>query len=413
MISSLIGMTVAREIPDSTLLGLATGRYTLHGGVIRWAIGTTQAGQIVCHLLPAAGASTGSVFSGFGLIASAATLAAEIPLATAALPIAVGIGAVGAVVTGIFSGIAMLNTFKILNVAKRIMAVSEMNLAVSRAGFASLEQRLNQLEAKLDDMKATIVAVLKFLQMEQRAELRVSLDHLNRIDLISDPDVRRELLVASAATLGKIGLIYEQRLGEAATLAEAMVGEEYYCIAMLAQARCYAELRELAMARHILETPHKRWRRLARQIMTRYLFGANPEKFLASEFAAEAPIVALAEWLDFAYNEAKGLAWIDELRAKGDPWYYYKELTMLPASRRKERLPDRTEIVRIHTTLIVPAIQKLVAKNSVFETYIAQYALMEQHQLTAIEFEHLLTTVAPEDQIDGFIILEPAVSLLA
>jgi hypothetical protein len=255
--------------------------------------------------------------------------------------------------------------------------------------------------------------VLNFLQMEKRAELRVSLDHLNHIDLVSDPDVRRELLVGSAATLGKIGLIYEQRLGEAATLPEAMIGEEYYCITMLAQARCYAELRELAMARRILETTHERWCRLVRQIMLRYLLGANPEKFLASEFATEVPIVVLAEWLDFAYNEAKGLAWIDELRAKGDPWYYYKELAVLPASRRLARLPERTEIVQLHTTLIIPALQKLVARNSVFETYIAQYALMEQHQLTAIEFEHLLTSVAPEDLVDGFIILEPAANVLA
>lgn len=44
MTSSLFGLPVARAIPDHALLGLATGQYTLHGGVIRWAAGTPQAG---------------------------------------------------------------------------------------------------------------------------------------------------------------------------------------------------------------------------------------------------------------------------------------------------------------------------------------------------------------------------------
>jgi hypothetical protein len=407
MPSSMLGMTVAREIPDSALAGLATGKYTLHGGVIRWASGTPQAGQIVCHFVPAAGAPTGSIFSGFGIVASAATLAAEIPLATAALPIAAGVAVVGGIVSSVVGGIAMFNTIKILKAAKQIMALAEMNLAATRAGFSALEQRLDQLEGKLDEIKTTVTAVLTLLRMEQRAELRVALDHLNRIGLISDPQVRCELLVGSATTLGKISLIYEQHLNEAGTLAEAMISEEYYCIAMLAQVRCYAELRELAMARHILETMRDRWQRLARQIMIRYLLGPHPEKFLGNEFAATAPILALVEWLDFAYAEAKGLAWIDELRAKSDPWYYYKSLEALPASRKIGSQAARNEIVDIHHTTIIPALQKLVARNSVLDTYLAQYELMEQHQLTAFEFENALASVRPEDQVDNFIILEP------
>jgi hypothetical protein len=35
MINPVLGMRVLREIPPSTLVGLVTGQYTLHGGVIR------------------------------------------------------------------------------------------------------------------------------------------------------------------------------------------------------------------------------------------------------------------------------------------------------------------------------------------------------------------------------------------
>lgn len=408
MVKSLLGMTVTREIPITALLGLATGQYTLHGGVIRWAAGTPQAGQIVCHLLSTSSTPL-SPFAALGILPRTEFLASAIPLAAAAMPIGVGIAAVGSVAATVVGGISMFNTFKILRVAKRIQALAEMNLAVSRAGFASLEQRLNQLESKFDELKVSVAAVLTLLHMEQRAELRIALDHLNRINLISDPDVRRELLVVSSAALGKIGLIYEQRLAEAANATEAMISEEYYCIAMLAQARCYAELRELAMARRIIETTYERWRQLARHIITRFLFGANPEKFLASEFAADVSIIELAQWLDFTNNTAKGLAWIDELRAKSDAWYYCKELDVQPSSRRMTRQVEQAELVQIHKTIRIPALQKLVSRDSVFETYVAQYALMEQHQLTAIEFERLLGSVSSEDQIDGFLILEPAV----
>ena len=45
--------TVASAIPYETLGGLLTGQYKLYGGVVRWAAGTANAGQIVRHLIPA------------------------------------------------------------------------------------------------------------------------------------------------------------------------------------------------------------------------------------------------------------------------------------------------------------------------------------------------------------------------
>ncbi|OTE96655.1 hypothetical protein BCS42_12340 [Crenothrix sp. D3] len=41
------------NIPQEVLTGLITRQYSLHGGVIRWAAGTEQAGQIIRHLVPA------------------------------------------------------------------------------------------------------------------------------------------------------------------------------------------------------------------------------------------------------------------------------------------------------------------------------------------------------------------------
>ncbi|NEP84075.1 MAG: hypothetical protein F6K17_22355 [Okeania sp. SIO3C4] len=43
------GWTVVREIPPEVQTGLISGKYQLYGGVIRWASGTKNAGQIVRH----------------------------------------------------------------------------------------------------------------------------------------------------------------------------------------------------------------------------------------------------------------------------------------------------------------------------------------------------------------------------
>ncbi|RRR72669.1 MAG: hypothetical protein EI684_09865 [Candidatus Viridilinea halotolerans] len=64
--------------------------------------------------------------------------------------------------------------------------------------------------------------------------------------------MRIELLTHSAATLSKLRHLYLEQLRTASTIPAALAIEEHFLIAALAQARCYAELRELTMARSIL-----------------------------------------------------------------------------------------------------------------------------------------------------------------
>lgn len=114
MLAWLLGMTVVRSVPAGALLGLATGQYTLHGGVIRWAMGTPQAGQIVCHLLPTFGQAAAPSFSGLGIVGSAVAASGAIPLVAAATPILAGITAVGGVASTVIGGLTLFNTAKIL-----------------------------------------------------------------------------------------------------------------------------------------------------------------------------------------------------------------------------------------------------------------------------------------------------------
>ena len=52
MADNLLGLIVTRSIPKEVLVGLLAGQYKMYGGVIRWAPGTEQAGEIVRHLIP-------------------------------------------------------------------------------------------------------------------------------------------------------------------------------------------------------------------------------------------------------------------------------------------------------------------------------------------------------------------------
>ncbi len=186
MIPALVGMTVARSIPTATLAGLAMGRYVLHGGVVRWTVGTPAAGQIVAHLLPAAGMSS-PLLAGAGIITSATSTLAATTAATAATTAATaatigavisGIGAVGAVVGASFGIANFFQSKKILKAVQQTMQVAELNLAVTRASFAELDQRLIRLEITLREVKQTLSVIQHLLENTHRAELMAALEHL-------------------------------------------------------------------------------------------------------------------------------------------------------------------------------------------------------------------------------------------
>src|SRR5882724_8153412 len=109
MVESFLGLTVTRSIPSEVVTGLMTGQYKLHGGVIRWAASTEYAGQIVGHLLP---------FSQIESLGQINALAAT--------------------------------TQQVLQIATGTMVMAGLNLAVTTLGFAVFNEKLKNLEGKLN-----------------------------------------------------------------------------------------------------------------------------------------------------------------------------------------------------------------------------------------------------------------------
>ncbi|MBX0330829.1 hypothetical protein K2Z83_24530 [Oscillochloris sp. ZM17-4] len=400
MIPTLVGMTVARAIPTATLAGLAMGRYALHGGVVRWAAGTPAAGQIVAHLLPSAGMAS-PLLAGAGIITSATSTVAATAATTAATAATIGavfsgIAAVGAVVGAGFSIANFFQSKKILKAVHATMQVAELNLAVTRAGFSELDQRLIRLEQMLREVQQTLTSIHSLLESTQRAELLVALEHLEKLPTISDDRVRIELLTHSATTLGKLRRVYYGQMAQANNIPSGLGAEEYYLIAALGQVRCYAELRELAMARSILTDVVKEWQSWARPFTRAKLLGEHPQRFLYGDLAASAPLTMVGAWLDFATDAQEGLSAIEELRTKIEPWYYHRSLSDdLRDVRRADHTSSRDAKIVYDRDRVIPALNKMVARNAVLASYEGQYELMEQLRITPGELDAQIAALTP------------------
>lgn len=383
MIASLLGLEVTRQIPAEVVTGLLTGRYSLHGSVIRWAAGTDHAGQIVRHLLPVA---KNVLSDGLSLFS----------------PVSAVFGAVNTYQLGrIIGKVDQLQviTQQILQVATGTMLLSGLNLTVSAVGFAVIGRRLSQLQSKLNELQKDVKAIRYLLDLEERTRLEAAIKDLRYGIETVDPANRHALLFNARNVLGPINLKYRTLLADHnKTLEEAMVCEEYYFLTSLAHARCVAELGMLDVAASEMEETKAFWQVEARHIVNQHLLGQYPERFLSSDFSESVPTMTLVGWLDFAYADERGYEWIDELRSKTSPWYAKGWRDTLPKRLASSQMTRETE-------RIMPSLQKLVAKSYVLEGYIGQYELLKKCDVTPSSFNHQLIEVARSAGVDDYVIL--------
>ena len=393
MLESFLNMNVVRSLPTEVFAGLMTGQYAMHGGVIRWAADTERAGQIVRHLIPVAENAIGL-----------------------ANPL------VGTLVNGLSTGLGAINTYQlhklsgkidalaaatqqILQVATGTMVLSGLNLAVSAIGFAMIHEKLKAFDNSLAQIKTGVKAIQQFLDMEERSKLAYALRDLFELSNAT-LEHRKSLLLNSKNILGPISLKYKELLENCKSVEAAMAYEEYFCLTSLAHARCLAELGMTDKAAMDLKDMNQIWRLQARRIAYDLLMLNFPERFLHREYAQEVPVSVLIEWMDFVYDEEKGHEWIDELRNKTPPMYYqsYTDLLKVCVVGNKN---SRLEGLKKDKNLLIPALNKLVARSKVLNGFIAQYELLEKNGITPSEFEKKLALIPPRETVDGYIILKP------
>ena len=262
MVSALLnlGLTVTRNIPPEVMIGLITGQYKMYGGVIRWAAGTPQAGQIVVHLV------------------STVTQPAFTPLFT---PITTILGAVNTYqlhkLAGNVNQLTVL-TQQVLQMATTTAVLSGLGLVVSAASFVVLNQKLNNIDQKLNEIQKDVKEVKDFLHLKQRAELTAVLGKLINLENIPSRH-HSDILLNAEAVLAPLCLQYQELLTQANNVEMAMIAEEYFCTTTLAHVRCQAELGITGVGRQLNEAK-KVWQTQTQRIAKDIVLGKSPERFL-------------------------------------------------------------------------------------------------------------------------------------
>jgi hypothetical protein len=394
MIETFMNLNITRAIPQEILTGLITGQYSLHGGVIRWATGTEQAGQIIRHLIPVA----------------QQTLSASL-----FVPISSAFGAVNTY--QLYQQSGQLNTLtlatqQILSIANTTMMLSGLNLAVSAVGFVVLNEKFKNIEGKLNEIQQDVKAIRALLELEERVKLAAALrDLLSTVNVEKMEEKHRyDLLLNAKNILAPIGLKYKKLLEKADSIETAMAYEEYFCLTSLAHVRCLADMGMLSTAHDYLQETYEVWKKQAQRIARHLLLDNKPERFLFGDYCQTIPVSELIEWFDFTYGEKKGYGWIDELRIKNKSWHsdsndsfiekgLFKTANDFFSSNSSEKIKQKS--------MVIQSIKKLIARNNVLNGFVAQYELLEKHGVTPLAFERKITSLPSNITVDGYIILQP------
>ena len=360
IIGSLLNLE--RTIPDSVLAGVLSNQYSVHGGVIRNA-----SGQIVRHLIPAAGQS----LNPFGLVG---------------LPF------------------DFINTYQLhrlsemsqqlMIIGTTTMALSGLNLAVSSVGFLALNKSLKEVEDQLKKMDAKLDWIRTFLDSGRRATLMHAAEELSILP--SDAEHRKQILYKCRDALGQVAMHYLQHWDESSENMEAMSYQHYYAMALLMKVRCSAELEMHQNAVTELERGLRNWRDRSRALALDGILHDEESRFLLAEYVDLVPSAKIAGWLDFAHDKALGYEWIDTLRRDIDsgsirlPWSW------------NEKEKKKTEIQQISF------MDNLVSRNQVLEGYKTQYDFFAANQIRPSQLDYEVSKVSKEHVTEGFLVLAPA-----
>jgi hypothetical protein len=404
------GWSVTQGIPYETMVGLVTGQYKLYGGVIRWAAGTANAGQIIKHLIPIASAPA-SLIPGLNFIPG---LIANVQLEQV-------------------KHATQFNTQQLLQLAGSLQkteyitrqvlnytiggtVLSGLGLAATALSFMVLNQKLDAIDAGLKTIQADVQQIKTFLESTERARLFSALSQLIKIDHTTPIEHRHTILHQAHQTFSEINMRYRELLSTETfmdpnlqkTFGMATLYEEYFTITALANARCMAELGMLKIATQEIKEANEFWQTTARNISKNYLLGQHPERFLASDFAQEVPTSELIQWLDFAYDSNHGITWLDRLRKDMNmPWYSSNWMPFMNSGGSKNIGAG----VSYEKEFFIPTLRKLVARSSIFEGYVSQYDFWESQNKTPSQVQDLISRIPKSAAVNGYVLLEQGPSM--
>ena len=348
-----LGLNVARSIPSTLWTGLATGKYTAHGGVIR-----NVAGQIVGHLaMPAASAAIPVVGPALAGLAGASSLVANAQLVSLSRDVQ-----------------------KVLSFAMANTVLSGLGLATSIVGFVYLTTRINQIDSAFREIDADVKDIKRILQSSVRARLQGAVDSYRLAEATEDLGTRKDLLMQARHVFGELVHHYKAEFAESVKLEELVVAEGHFVVACIGNAMCTSDLGMCDAAARDLGVHHSDWQTIARRRCENLLDLNNATRLLDGRYVDALPTKTLIRVLDFAHGKKRGIGWIDEIRK--------------PLGKMK--IPDFGGINE-------PSIEfakSLQARDDVLDSYAAHLTFLAPKKVSVTEFARTISAKAPEDKRD-------------
>ncbi len=371
------GWVVERAIPQEVVGGLLNGQMVLSGGVVRWAAGMSNGGQIVRHLLPVGG---------------------ELAQVSSLLAPTTGSNLLLRLISG---GIAPYQAPPVMT--QQILSLATQTLSLSGLGVVATGMSFKLLSDKLDKLNAQVGKILDLLKAQNRAKLNARLQELRDLDAHSTESHRRTLLARIVPDLNELYHLYAEQLASIKKREDFAAMEELFSITAIARAHAYAEFDiKSGKASSVFAEALEHWTEQSRRVARDTLLSTNPQRFLYSDFADSISTMMLIDWMDFAHGEQKGLVWIDELREKLVPQSSPVNVNMEAISRLNPFSGNPPH----EKDTVVPLMQRLVQRQAVFDTYVEQYAMLEGMGLTPSTMQAQLAQVPASDTSDGFVILK-------
>lgn len=349
--------SVSRVIPKDTMLGLITGAYSLHGGVVR-----DLGGRIVAHLAtPATGLN---LVPGLNWVADAFQTYQlhELGLQVADVQ-------------------KKLET--VLSLTTATLTVSGLGLAVSLATLGVITHKLGQIKASLDRIEKSTKKTNDFLQAMAYGQLHAAYDGLSLSATAQQAQTRHDALVLARRDLGMLLHQYGFLWPKVEVAEELGVLTDAYILAMVGHSLALSELKshDVALAEFARHRAH--WLELARGWCETKVLREDPYRLLHPRYVSTLPMPELVRLMDFARGDAKGLARLDELRQD-------------EAKASMFRMPQRDSEAELMSVA-----RQILAKAELLESYEAHFAFLNTQQMSAREFSSKVIEQAPADVSSG------------
>lgn len=200
-----------------------------------------------------------------------------------------------------FRGVEQLAA-QIVQVLGGAAGLGVLNLGLTTMSFALVSKRLSGIESRLNGVQELLLKLNRKLDLSFYAKFRAALDLAGRSYAASGELSRHALAVEAAPKLAETRHRYPSLADEEMAAGAEAVGEylSTFALACVAEAACFLQMEELAIARRILEEGFEEYDARARQYVG-LLLTSNPSAYLHPSLKDEIGIdrvTGVMRWLN-------------------------------------------------------------------------------------------------------------------